>query len=405
MRPTLLFERKHFRSAAGFGVTGAATVEPHRGRSASPPASPYRLLSVTAERHARRQAWQARLDAGRSVQKLYQSPAFFDFLCETEPDQGEHDLIEVQRRADGKIVGLVPVRLRNQPLPLLGGTALACAPRLPVLVVLGSIPLLDDEPGLWPEVAAALLAACPQAVALQLPCVQREAYDAMRRDCAPALCLHVTEGWRQCHTLPLPASYAAYLQQFSAKKRYNLQRQIRQLDQAAGALAVTRIARPDQVGALFHAFAALLPPARVAQLLAPSKYASQAAHGLLRSYVITGGDEVVAVVTGTVCAGVWHVHNIYTNSKYLHLSVGTSALQLALRELIGAGDCHLVDFGFGTPAYEFRSSHVFQERATVIVTPRFGWARLAFGAHGWYERAHAALAAGVKRALQAARRR
>jgi hypothetical protein len=41
-------------------------------------------------------------------------------------------------------------------------------------------------------------------------------------------------GWRDCHTVPLPADVDTYLQKLSAKKRYNLSRQVRLLAKEAG---------------------------------------------------------------------------------------------------------------------------------------------------------------------------
>jgi hypothetical protein len=103
---------------------------------------------------------------------------------------------------------------------------------------------------------------------------------------------------------------------------------------------------------------------RAAQHKAMTDMARQ---GLLLAYVIRCGDEDVGLVAGTRANGVWHVHNIFNQPKYLHLSVGTSAMHLAVQDLLALGGFSRVDFGYGSPNAEFRSIHTLDTRGSVLL--------------------------------------
>jgi CelD/BcsL family acetyltransferase involved in cellulose biosynthesis len=116
-------------------------------------------------------------------------------------------------------------------------------------------------------------------------------------------------------------------------------------------------------------------------LLSAARFLGLAENALLRSYVLYCGDAPVAVVVGTAAEGTWHVHSIFCLKEPASLSIGTSVIHLALQDLIGNGFA-LADFGYGTPNQEFRSSHVLEERAHVMIYPRRSRYRLLFCAHG-----------------------
>ena len=60
--------------------------------------------------------------------------------------------------------------------------------------------------------------------------------------------VHVPDGIRQCHMIPLPATFEDYLGQLKSKKRYNIKRQIRLLrTHGAGRLELRRVQSRDQI--------------------------------------------------------------------------------------------------------------------------------------------------------------
>jgi CelD/BcsL family acetyltransferase involved in cellulose biosynthesis len=369
-------------------------------------AEPYRMIRMTEEFESplHQQKWRELLLASQSDQKIYQSPAFFQFLSETLDQRTDQvDLFLLQRCADGEIVGIVPVRIETVAIEFRLTRRAAWSIELPTVVLMGSAPMLARGEGAMRYLAAALLARYPHCRAVSLPACPAACFEGMGLDAGldKSLAAHVLNGWQGCHTIPLPESFDAYLAKFSAKKRYNLSRQIRQWEQQAGPIAAHRIDRPDQVPALLQALRALMTPKEYGALLSEAKWRALAAHGLLLCYTVTGGDDVVAAILGTRACGVWHVHNIPCDRKYQDLSPGTSAVHLALQDAIDAMSLVRVDFGYGRPRHEFRSTHVLRTRGHVLFYSRRSPVRLLLALH----RVHAALAAGLLGAAAGLKRR
>ncbi|WP_413673260.1 GNAT family N-acetyltransferase [Massilia cellulosiltytica] len=339
-------------------------------------------------------AWHRMLAAAAGPETLYQSPQFFNHLIDMDRGRdANHELFIVRRSVDYAIVGFVPVRtlpcriaFHAGPVPLFGRTLRACQ-------VLGSVPLLDPaEPGLAEFIAQQLLDRFAHCHVLYLQAVPQDGWTGIA-----GVAAYVLNGWRACHTQPLPDSVDAYLKHFSAKKRYNLSRQVRLLTEAAGPLHVLRIVRPGQVGAMLDAMIATDASRAAGRAGEQARLESLARHGLLLSYVIRCGENDVAVVYGMRSASVWHVYKILCRQDYLHLSAGTSAIHLAVQDVLAHFTFDHIDFGYGTPHAEFRSTHVLQIRGLVLLhRARSGTAWL-LSVHGRYDALNGALIRQVKR--------
>ena len=402
--PVLALEKVH-------GDAGPARQSGSRMPAAS--AQPNYIVELATERSADPAfclLWRALVVAGGSHQKIYQTPEFFHFQRET-CDSGERlELLTISRRDDRALVGVVPVRIGRQDVVFGVGKLVLYKASVEMINLLGSVPA---APGgvLTQELGLQLLAAFPQAKAIFMQSLPLSSphWRALQAsaDSAPQLLGCALMGqWRECHTLPLPATFEQYLEKFSAKKRYNLNRQIRQLAEQAGALTMQRIGRADEVTSMMAALMSLVPPARLASVLRPSTFEALARRDLLLCYVLRAGDEVLAAVIGTRSPDVWHIHNIFVNNNYLSLSVGTSAVHLAIKELMAERCFHLIDFGFGTPNHDFRSSHVLETRAQVLLFDRAQPVRLLFCAHALFNTLAERAIAKVKswrKALRAAR--
>jgi CelD/BcsL family acetyltransferase involved in cellulose biosynthesis len=340
-------------------------------------------------------AWSRLLEVRQGAETLYQLPGFFRYLKETqEAGEAGCDLYLVRRQGDGRIVGIVPGRETSQELRFRLGGFRVLEYNVPLYQVLGSVPLLDPaEEGLPEFVFKSLLERHPQSRALLMQAVPEELGDAMR---AEGLSCHVVNGWRDCHTVPLPDTVDAYLQKLSAKKRYNLSRQVRLLGKEVGEVNLVRIERPDQVAALIDGMRSLPSAKKMATPQLQAKYESQARHGLLHAYVLQCGGQTIAVVLGSRSNDVWHVHKICCKQEYQHLSVGTSIIHLALQDAIAHFDFTSADFGYGTPNQEFRSTHVLQRRGKLLMCQRNGLTSLLYRFHGIQDRMNEALIANIK---------
>ena len=362
---------------------------------------PYELNVATAyfDRPDILDAWHRMLDKAVSPEKLYQSPQFFNYLIDMDQAKKEtnYELFVVRRSIDYQIVGFIPVRTIDCPLDFRFGPKTVFSRTMRACQILGSVPLLDPaEVGLAEFVMQQLFTRYAKCDVLYLQAVPEESGAAFGN--VAGVASYVLNGWRTCHTQPLPEGVEAYLQKFSSKKRYNLSRQVRQLTDAAGAVQLLRIEEPAQVPAMLDAMTALNPAAAATRDAEQARLEGLARHGLLLSYVLRCGEENVAVVYGSRSATVWHIHKITCQQKYMHLSLGTSAIHLALQDVLAHFMFTDVDYGYGTPNAEFRSTHVLKTRGLVLLhRPRSATAVL-LKAHALYDGMNEALIRQVKRA-------
>jgi hypothetical protein len=295
----------------------------------------------------------------------------------------DYELFIVRRSVDYAIVGFVPVRTFECKLDFRLGPVSLFKKTIPACQVLGSVPLLDPaEDGLAEFVIQQLLERYAKCEALYMQAFPEEICASLPR--SGDVSTYVLNGWRACHTQPLPDSVDAYLKQFSSKKRYNLSRQVRLLTEAAGALQVMRIEQPEQVAGLLDAIVAIDPSQAATRDAEQVRLACLARQGLLLSYVIRCGDADVAVVLGSRSTSVWHVHKISGLQDYLHLSVGTSAIHLALQDVLANCSFSHVDYGYGMPNAEFRSTHVLKSRGHILLHRARSATAMLLKLHGMY---------------------
>lgn len=400
--PTTL-EHGKFHRESGFALSGLSqetndSVEKTGQQSTDPG---FDLVAIESEEQiaALAEDWRALLATSPSPEKLYQSPAFFRYLKETEEPGDAVALFAVTRRGDGKVAGLVPTRLRRHPVQFRAGKLGSASWNLTVVQLLGSGPMLADEPGLLAWTMREILARFPQASGLSMQALPQELSGNLRGLAGLSTC--VLDGWRECHTIPLPASFDDYMQKFSSKKRYNLQRQVRLLAKEAGTLKLTRVDEPAAVPVLFDALGALMTEREFAQFPTRQRFERLAANGLLLSYVVTCGEEHVGAVVAMRSDDKWQVHNILGAKKYHHLSVGTSTLHLALEDVMNHFDFQEADFGYGTPNREFRSTHALRTRGHVLLYRTRGLAPVVLACHALYGRVYEAAATRIKQARRA----
>ena len=344
--------------------------------------------------------WQALVADSLSPQKIYQTPAFFKFMQDTRKPGERLELLTVSRHADGALVGVVPVRISEQELNFNVGPFKLHTSKIEMINLLGSIPAAPSGSAMANQLVSQLLALFPNSKAVFMPALPLES--AHWQDLAEigtgggVLSTTLMGPWRDCHTLPLPATFECYLGKFSAKKRYNLNRQIRQLTEQVGALELERIERPEQVPAMMGALSALLSEAEWKTVLSEKHFSALAAQGLLLCHVLRAGDQVLAAILATRSPDTLHVHNIFVEKKHLALSVGTSAVHLAIKDLTELGCLRAIDFGYGTPNHEFRSSHVLKTRAQVLLFDNTKSISLLFFIHRHFVAASEGLISAVK---------
>ena len=318
-----------------------------------------------------REQWTRLIQDAKSLEPIYQSPEFFEFL-RTGADAGATPrCVAVEDHQSGEMVGLIPVRTIKHTIEFRIGDRILFAPTVRVVSVLGSCPLIPDNPYLLPLLAKNLLSAYPGSDGLSMQAVPRRS--ALMHDLVQSMELRqdfiifVFHGWREAHTIPLPKSYELYLEQFGKKKRYNLNRQVRLLrEHGGGQLVLKKIETIDQVESLLLALNGVTMGKR-SDFPTTKVFAALAANNLLLAYVLEYGGRDCAVMLGTRWGRNYHLHEIVHDESLSEFSPGTSILHLAIESLIQEFGFAIIDLGYGTPAHGNRSSNVTGERGHVLL--------------------------------------
>lgn len=355
--------------------------------------------------------WQALVADSHSPQKIYQTPAFFKFAQNARQPGERVELLTVTRAGDGVLVGVVPVRISKQDVNFKFGPFMLHTAKLEMINLLGSIPAAPSGTDMADQLITRMLALFPDVKAVMMPSMPQDSaywYDVTDIPAEGGVLSTALMGpWRECHKLPLPKTFDQYLEKFSAKKRYNLNRQIRQLTEQAGTLELERISGPEQVPGMMRSLEALITGAELKMLSSEKTFTALAAQGLLLCHVLRAGDQILAAIIGTRSPDTLHVHNIFVDKKHLALSIGTSAMHLAIKDLTEMGCLKAIDFGYGTPNNDFRSSHVLETRAQVLLFDNTKSISLLFFMHRHFVALSDRLVASaksVKKQLQAMRK-
>jgi CelD/BcsL family acetyltransferase involved in cellulose biosynthesis len=163
----------------------------------------------------------------------------------------------------------------------------------------------------------------------------------------------------------LAAGYPALLAQLGSKRRYNLKRQLRLLEEQCGKLALHAITQPAQLPTLGIALAALSTPQQRRQWLSDAALLALAERGLLLSYVLECAGKPAALILALTGGGTLHVHNILHDPALARLSAGTAILFMAMEDACQRG-LDALDFGYGSPAHGYQSTNLTQRRGHVL---------------------------------------
>lgn len=355
--------------------------------------SPYTFRDLTQQRGDAplRAYWQQLADASSSAEAIYQTPAFFDFLCDTAHAGQTPYLYGAYRSGQAQLLGLIALQHQRR------ASAVARWQHGEQLVILGSGVLMPPQPGSpatpVPAAHGALLHALhaflleqfrhAQALVYRALPASDPVWQAVLQERGALLPLHL-HGWRDCHYMNLPRSYADYLAQLGSKRRYNLKRQQRLLSEQAGAaLRALAIEHLAQLEALQQALAQCCSSVQRAQLWDDAELQALAQRGLLLCYRIDAGVQPCGVVLGLHRDGVYHLFNILPDPRWQALSAGTTLLQLALADLCDRRSCQRLEFGYGNPAPAHHAGNQTSRRSHLLLMRRNWRNRLRWVAQSW----------------------
>jgi CelD/BcsL family acetyltransferase involved in cellulose biosynthesis len=332
-----------------------------------------------------RAAWNALLDQRGGEPLFYQTPGYFDHLTNTR-DRASVFLavIEDARRA---IVGIVPLALADATLDLqVRGRELAKLSFSTIRIFPGT-PLLPSSPELLGLFFEHLSRIFQDHDSIQLSSVPTGSalwrFVERSPEIRESFLVYTPNGRRQCHVASIPDNLEAYLSAFGRKKRYNLKRQMRRLQEySGGELTLRRIQTVDGVASLRQAMSQLGIASD--STLTSSAMRDLARRGMLLSYVMGAGEKTYAVAVGTRCGDTLLFHRFAHDESIGHLSPGAVLHLSMMEDLIDNRLARRIDYGFGEPKY--RLNNVVDERVAVMLFRRTLPNRARILAHSAFER-------------------
>ncbi len=320
-----------------------------------------------------RHAWDELVAASEAPGAIYQTPAFFDYIRKAERDS-RFDVVAITN-ARNAMVGVVPVKRSTLELPFVVGPHKLPGPCLNDIAILGGEPAIPEDPAALDSLFLRLSEHYREAEVIYLNEVRLQSYlwDYLRTSSTihSLFHTHVMDGFRECHTIPLPRTVEDYTAKLSKSRRYNLLRQVRILQKDLdGPLELETIDSPSGLSELFRALDTLAVRGPHDSLMEQDQYISAAVYGFLQCYLLKSADRPIALVLGR------KIGNVYKADKFLHdrslekYSPGTTLWHLVVKNMIAAGDIGSVDMGYGSPAYRFRATNTIEYRGRILLFRR-----------------------------------
>lgn len=191
-------------------------------------------------------------------------------------------------------------------------------------------------------------------------------------------CIHYEpDGKRPLHFLKMPADFDSYMFGFSKKKKYNLNRQIKQIYNSN--THKETLVSYDTVGSLveFIDIASIISESswqrttigiRISKTHKTfTRWSFLAENNIFKSYVLNIDDKPVAFVVGYVYSKRFYYIEIGYNTSYKKYSPGTSLLHLIIKDIIDKNIAEIICFGVGDAQYKVEYGNVHKIDTTVIL--------------------------------------
>ena len=356
-----------------------------------------KALSTAHARTAIRSCWAQLLLSNNKAGALYQSDNYYDYRRESGDVEG--DVLAVSETARGSIVGVIPLKATEIGLQFVAGTEafLRLAPQ--GLFLLGSEPMLAEDTDAFDSLFLYLLQHYPQARAVAMMSVVVDSF-TWRYVTTSALLrrnyyIYMPEGPRNCHSIAVPPSLDNYHRGLGKKRRYNLQRQERLLQEHLA--EEVELVSIDRVGRLPDLYAAIDQlGARDPAILTREEYELACRHGILLCYVLRTKSRTIGLAIGSKSRKTFLVHRIFHDTGLNKYSPGTALWQYILRDLIERAEFAQVDMGYGDPAYRQHTTNVIEQRARILLFRRTPANRLRIALHRGYYLALASIGARLR---------
>lgn len=333
-------------------------------------------------------AWNRMLLKSESTTSIYQTPNFFRYLCETAENIDDVICFYVHYKNiedESDPISIIPCCITRLEIPISPRGFFIRSPSVQVLNILGNIPFGSDASDNILNWLTAILRMTPKVDALYFPALPRKhslSVAILKKPLPNNIYTKTIFGWRDCHTIPLPLTFDEYEQQFGSKKRYNIKRQIRLLDEHCHGTKLQRINNIDDVENLTSALNTFKKFNGKKSFLPIDKYTALARNNLLLCYILSDRENKPrAAIIGTQACQTYYIHDIIFDHELLRFSPGTSILHLALNDAIGNLHLRKVDLGYGSPAISMNSSNVIEQRCRLLILRKSTRSTVIFTTH------------------------
>jgi CelD/BcsL family acetyltransferase involved in cellulose biosynthesis len=345
-----------------------------------------------------RAAWDMLIADSGNPDVLFQSPQWLSQLAAESNCEAAVAILE----GDEGVVGVVPLSLSRTYLrwTVWGRTFLwSC---LPSVAILGSQPLLPDDPRVLQQLLQAMAHLYPgrcvyfRRVMASSPLAQQIGLAAQGR-----WLVHATDDPQAHHFARLPASFEEFLGLKGRKSRARL-RQLLKLSDASNSDRGTLICFQDstQIDALLTMASEISRRSWQFKKLGErvssnsstrSRLQLLAEMGLLRAYVLCLANRPCAFLTGYQFNGVFHIDELGFDRRFAEDSPGITLLLHVLRDLIKDGRFRMLSFGDGHSPYKARFSNTQTTAAPILILPVSARTRAIAAAHRLFLRCRALL--------------
>jgi hypothetical protein len=324
------------------------------------------------------QEWERLVAHSDNLNVMYQSPKWLAYLQET--GQIKSATIAVVRTEAGKIRGIVPLIQHRNFLPFNVSNHILYNLPLRQVDILGGELLLPPDHDIHNRFFLAINDVFPEAQCIDLSPLSGTRFTwhyLQESEVIRNLFLtYVIDGMRDYHTVPLPPTFELYLAQFSRKKRYNLNRQVRLLrDSCAEEIELVRVESRSQIELWLETRRAIdqsyrsrwnRPSDAQDEALLSRRMGDLADRGLLRNYVLKSAHEYFGCISGCQYGGIYHLWNILHNNRFGKFSPGTCTFFLAIEDLFNYRPVTKVNLGFGDP-HQLFNTQVVEQHTTVVL--------------------------------------
>lgn len=340
-----------------------------------------------------REAWVRLAGPPAGQTTLFRSPQWLAH-CQARSPEKSHSLLAM-RDADGALVGVAPVVVEQYALNVSVNFRSLLKMRCLCARVLGGEPWAETDDERFDALFRDLESEFRQCEGILLPMLPVDGacwrYLQRSKSVQEKYLVYSPEPACKYRLALLPATFVEYAQQFKAKHRQTLRREVKRLDaHCGGRLRLSRFETPAEA-IDFARLAAQVERGswqhrRVSDRIdnAPqwrAVLADAAERKLLLGYVLMCGESPCAFVFGYRLHDAYHYVQVGYDLAYREWSPGTVCLYLLVEDLIQNEKTKLLSFGFGDHAYKETFGNSFVERAEVLLLRRSAANRLRVGAH------------------------